>query len=1225
MKTKEYSAAAGQLEFQGHENVPPTEIPGAKVKTKGKGHKFGIVFPKTKQAKSDSGSLDVRPPEISLQPPSVEVSLSGKEDKNVVKRGSKFNPPDVEFALPSGKVEASLPTVKGTTEIKAPKVDVRGAADVPQGKVNVDVGKEDAKLRLPKLKLPKIRLSRHSDEIDGDIKVKAKGTEMPHADINSPTAEIRGGGEIRLPEVEVTKPNIKGDISGKAASVQMPSVDISLTKIKGKSDASYSLQGLEGAGKSEINMPAINISVPDAVLPSDSGRRIPDEVEGSFKGPKISVPRVDISLPKTGAPGVDIEGLGGGGKFNPPSVGISSPKIKSDGVDVHMDHYVGGDGKFKLPDFDVTLPKMKLPEEEVEVGFKLPKMDLTLPKSNVVATDNEGKGTFQLPSVDVSLPKLKAGQVEVDAEGQTVKGGKFEMSVKPLPKGKMEGDIDVKGCVEGDKFKTPSIDVSLPKLGPEGHIKAPKLEVESDIPVPSVNISMAKGKADGDVEIGDLEAKGGKFKVPLVNIKLPKMESAGAEADIQGPEIKGQKIKAPSAPKGELDIEGRVKGGKFSMPSVKISLPKTKLPEGDVKLEAPELPNINLSVPTSSKEANMELEGNGGAKFKMPNFDITFPKGQTQVKGGDIKEPTVKEGAKFNMPSLDISLPTIKSPEKGTDISFEGPEMNIKSPKANLELKGTEIKEGKLNLPTKDVSLPKEKADVKINVEGKGGKLKMPSFDMSLPKVKMPEENIEIEGQPVDISLPKGKLDVDIGTKSKGGHFHLPSVDVSLPKIKSKRGNINIEGPELKSGEVKAPTIDISPPQGTIKGDIDIDDEEKGVGFDVPSVDIVLSSVKIPDRDVNLQGPKVKGDKFEMPRIDLSLPKGKKHGNINIDIHSGIDGNIEISSLDTKLPKGQGKSGINVKGPGGKVGKHKKPKFNVSVPKLDAPEVDVKVHGPEVKGKIEMPAVDISPPKGRLEGDLDIDSHGAKGDKFHMPSLNINLPKIKSKEASVDVKGHEGQGQTFGMPSMDISAPKIKSPEVDVSLEGPDVDISLPNPKADVEMNVKNPEIEGGKTKMPTFDISMPKVNFPESEVKLKGPDFKGKKIEMPDIDISLPKGISDGEIDGHGWKGGKFHIPSVDFSLPKIKAKGPEVNIEGPELKQGDINMPDVDISLQNRKVDVDFNVESTEIKGGKFKMPKFDISLPKTNLTGGHVDAPKVNISVDRCMDKEVSQRLS
>uniref|UniRef100_A0A3B5LPZ9 AHNAK nucleoprotein n=1 Tax=Xiphophorus couchianus TaxID=32473 RepID=A0A3B5LPZ9_9TELE len=340
-----------------------------------------------------------------------------------------------------------------------------------------------------------------------------------------------------------------------------------------------------------------------------------------------------------------------------------------------------------------------------------------------------------------------------------------------------------------------------------------------------------------------------------------------------------------------------------------------------------------------------------------------------------------------------------------------------------------------------------------------------------------------------------------------------------------------------------------------------------------------------------------------MPRIDLSLPRGKKHGNIDIDIHSGVDGNFEILSGDTKLPKGKGKFGVNIKGPEGKAGKLTMPKSKVSAPKLDVP--DVKVQGPDIKGKIEMPAVDISPPEGAIEGDLDIDGHGAKGAKFHMPSLNINLPKIKSREAGIDVKGPKGEGKTFDVPSMDISAPKIKTPEVDVSLQGPDVDISLPKPKADFEIDVKDAEIKGGKTKIPTFDISMPKVNFPEAkepQANLKGPEI--------DVDIKGP--------DVKGGTGGKFHMPTLDINMPKFdldlglpsgsKDKGLKVDISGPDAS-GDLEMSGLKGNLKPAQLKV--RTEDVEGPGASLKLPSVelptvDISAPKVDLDFG-LNKPK------------------
>ncbi|XP_068601494.1 periaxin-like [Brachionichthys hirsutus] len=90
MKTKAYTGAerggeeqTGRLE--GQVNVPPSAVPEAKVNTKGKGHKFGIPLPTTKHTKIspdwESGSVELKPPGVNIQPPSAEFSLSAGEGK----------------------------------------------------------------------------------------------------------------------------------------------------------------------------------------------------------------------------------------------------------------------------------------------------------------------------------------------------------------------------------------------------------------------------------------------------------------------------------------------------------------------------------------------------------------------------------------------------------------------------------------------------------------------------------------------------------------------------------------------------------------------------------------------------------------------------------------------------------------------------------------------------------------------------------------------------------------------------------------------------------------------------------------------------------------------------------------------------------------------------------------------------------------------------------------
>ncbi|XP_036070566.1 neuroblast differentiation-associated protein AHNAK isoform X3 [Oryzias melastigma] len=1071
MKTKSYTGAVtggklgtGQLEVD--ENIYPPETSRAGIKTKGKGHKFGIAFPKSKHNKSGSdsqtGSLERKPPEVRIHPPSVEFDVSS--DKDVEKRGLKFKTPDVEFALPSGKAEASVSTVEDTSGSKAPKGDFRGEAEVAGGKVHADVSKGDAKLRMPKLKLPKVRLSRHSDEIDSAFKVK------------TPKAEIKGDGELQLPEGNIRMPKVEGDLSGGAASVQIPSVDISLPKGKGKFDAGVSLP--ESGVKAGVNMPDIEVAGSDIDLELTTGQKIPDEVESMVKGPKISMPKVDISLPKAGSAGV--EGPDVGGKFSLPSVDISLPQMNSGGGDVDMDCYVGGDGKFKMPEFDPAFPNVK--SLDGEGTFKLPKVDLSLPKGKAGTSDDD-RAAFQLPSMEVSLPNMKGDKVEVNTKGGKLKMPEVEISP---PKGHLQGGFEVEGKAgkkskKGKKLKMPTVDVSMPKLTqPEGHIEGPEMTSGGGIQLPSHDASLPTAKMKGNIEIEGPSAKGGRFTMPSVNVKLPQMGSSEAGVDLH--ERKTGVVSGDVSLKPMGDIEGKVEGEKFTLPSVDVSLPKMKLPKGDVTLEGPDL---NLSLPSSDGKASGE---SGGGKFKMPSCDISLQKGK------------VKEG-----------------------------EVNIRGPEA------------------------------------------------------------------------------------KGGKFQMPSFDVSLPQMKKRGGDVDVELPKLKGGDIKAPTIEISGLQGTFEGDYDLDSYRKEGGYSLPGM-------KFPEGEGNFQGPKVKGAKFEMPKIDLSLPRGRKQGgDFDVEVYSRKDGSIEMPSCDFDGPKGELSTDINVDGLEGKTGKFKMPKIDISLPKLNLPEGEIHIEGPEIKGQMEKPSLDITPPEGKL--DVDIDSHKTKGSKFHMPTINVNLPKIKSKEVSIDVKGPEGpEGK---LPSCDITVPDKKFPKADVSLEGPNVkgghvsmpgvEVSLPKTKGNVGISVDTPEGNGEKLQMPKFDISLPKVNFPESAGKTKKIDLKTKKMEMPDIDVSLPKGKAEADIEIDGGKGRKFHIPSVDFSLPRIKTKGSEIKTEGVE---GKVHVPDTDVSLSKGKVEVNTNVEGGEVKGGKFKMPKFDISFPNMNLPEGK---PEVDVSITKGKIKE------
>ncbi|XP_034721372.1 neuroblast differentiation-associated protein AHNAK isoform X7 [Etheostoma cragini] len=765
--------------------------------------------------------------------------------------------------------------------------------------------------------------------------------------------------------------------------------------------------------------------------------------------------------------------------------------------------------------------------------------------------------------------------------------------------------------------------------GPE--IKGGKTEM------PSIDISLPKGKSKGEV---DIEGKGGKFKMPSCNIHLPKMKLSEGEVVLKGPEINGGKIEMPtvdiSVPQGkeegDLDIGGsEVKGGNFNMPSLDISLPKSKLLEGDMKLECPEIPNVDFSLPKANVEGNIELEGSdvSGDRFKMPAFDISFPKRKKKEGEVDIERPEVKGGTKFNMPSLsDISPPAMKSPS-------------------------------------------------------------------------------------VDISIPKGKVEGDIETKGKREHFHIPSIDVSLPEIKSKRGDINIEGPEIKGGGIKMPTIDISTPQGSLEGDITVEGEGKEGKFSLPSVDITLPAVKYPEGDVNFQGPKVKGWKYEMPKVDLSLPKGKVQGDIDIDIRSGKDGNIEIPSYHTGLPKGKfkgpelkggkihmpdidlslpkGNADLSIEGPEVKGGKFKMPKFDVSLPKMNLVEGSVKVEGPEMNtsgpeasGDLKMAGLkqDINPASLKVKG-VDIETGGTEGPgaslklpNVKLPTVDISAPRVdldfgltKPKGDDVEVEllkaegGRPSSGGRFDLPDVSLKVPSLSLPRFGgksksgvLVISGPKGDVSLSAPHVEGEIRAPSVEFDGDgkvkvkktKIKMPLFGVSKKhaevsvsspdvdvkvtkgEIGISKPEVNLGSPDDKSKyKVKFPKFKMSSPKGqLSEGEVDakleGNVEGKGGFHAPDVTVKLPKFSMAGfgskekelgkpsgyleskAKVKMPSVELLLPAAKTPDNEVLLPKAEVDV----SEADIRGyeGNLKIPKMptiDVSIPKIDLD---VSLPKV-----------------
>ncbi len=94
----------------------------------------------------------------------------------------------------------------------------------------------------------------------------------------------------------------------------------------------------------------------------------------------------------------------------------------------------------------------------------------------------------------------------------------------------------------------------------------------------------------------------------------------------------------------------------------------------------------------------------------------------------------------------------------------------------------------------------------------------------------------------------------------------MPKFDVSLPKLKPSGGEINVEGPDMKGGKFHMPSIDISLPGGGAGGDVDVEGPAgKGRKFEMPKFDVSLPKLKPSEEKSMLKAPICKGGKFTCP------------------------------------------------------------------------------------------------------------------------------------------------------------------------------------------------------------------------------------------------------------------------------------------------------------------------------------------------------------------------
>ncbi|XP_035768804.1 neuroblast differentiation-associated protein AHNAK [Neolamprologus brichardi] len=796
-------------------------------------------------------------------------------------------------------------------------------------------------------------------------------------------------------------------------------------------------------------------------------------------------------------------------------------KFDIKGSNTDTERKAGTNAHVQIPEADIKAIKPSIDSKDVKI--KGPSVDIKRTQVNVT-----------VPAAEFGVPK--AERLDVD-----LKLSKSKTDTK-IPK--VENKAGITGEIKTHKIDVKGLEINLPRTGID--VKAP----DFDITGPQV-----------DTEDLDVNLKGSKIELPSLSgtklkdldmsVKAPKMKGnvdvPKLERDIKAPKMK---IEGK-----EIDSEGQTSG---------LIMSNIKIPSLCIKGPKPEGQDVNINL--SKTEINV----------KAPEVDVSSSRGpKLEEFSNTVKGPKLKGDVTVSAPKMEGDLQAPKVDIEGRYVNIEGHKGGVKMSKVEMSSFG--VKGPKVEGPDVDVSVPKGDIEIKapnidikgadINVEGPSGKIKGPQFKMSGisgPKISMPDVDFNLKGPKVEAKFKLPSLsgpslpDFDInlkGPKLKG------DVDVSAPKIE---GDIKI--PEV---DVHGPKMDIGSPQGKFSG---------------PKVKFPTISgpkMSLPDVDINLKGPKLKGD---------------------------MKGDFQLSKPEIEGPD----ASIDIPETGSKKMKFKMPRFGFKGPKLNAPDSEVKLPQGDInlKGKT-----------GSLEGvdlDLELSTPKAKGSKFKMPKFGFKSPKVEIPDADInvstpkteietpevkietpdiDVEGPSGKikGPKFKMPN--ISGPKMSMPDIDFKLKGPKFEGDVNIPKAEGKIKVPEVDIKGSE-----IDLEGPKGGLDMPKIKMPTFGFKGPKVEGPDVDINLPK--ADVNVKG----------PEVDIKGVDIDAEGPSGKIKGPKFKMPSlsgpkISMPDVDFNLKGPKVEGEVDIPKIE---GKMKAPGVEIEGPKFDIEGpkGGFEMPKIKM---------------
>ncbi|XP_044021515.1 neuroblast differentiation-associated protein AHNAK-like isoform X4 [Siniperca chuatsi] len=1198
------------------------------------------------------------------------ATLSSKESEKKSKKAKMTTPsfgitkpdikiPDIGIDLPKQNIsEQKSDDVKGERTIFH--------QEVKMSKIETWKGKGQIGGVISDIKIPEIDSIEYIDSVGGSSAKKDGGIMMVNLDAAKPKADISFSeirGEVKDVEAEghtICKKLPKFGAVTADINVNVPDADKDIN-IDGTE-----IKTLEREGKgSKFKTPNLGISVPkvkgpkiDLSLSKKDVDVTPPEAKAEVKPPEVpevDVTLGDVSVPKqkmkVERPELDIKPLqteheldGQKSKFKMPKFGITMPKVKGSEIDFSSSKKVDmtlpeAKAEVKLPDVELKEPsaevKIKAPEIKVATNdtegspskfkmptFKLPKFGVGTQSATVEVPDtykdvkidgDDIKFHQQVLAVDITAPSIDTEDPSIDMKAIGTeyegKGSKFKMPHLGFSMPKVKGpQIDL-------SLSEKDVDVTLPESNAEVQLpEAPKVNVslaKADVSLSEKKLDVKKPELDTEVELDEQESK---FKMPKLGLSMPKVKGpeihfglSKKDGDVTLPEAKAE-VKVPEVelkePFAKMEIKAdEIKGatkGREGSPS-KFKMPTFKLPKFGVGT-----PNVSVEVPDMDKDVKIDgddiniPEAVSVVNIAAPSIDIEGPSIDMKTTGTEQDG----KGSKFKMPHLGFSMSKVKGPKIDLSLSKKDVDVTLPEGKADLKLPEVDFEKVDVSIPEAKMELPEGKPEVKLpeapkiaveikppeyeaEMDGHGGKFQIPTLGMKMSKVKGPEFDLSLSKKEVNVKLPETKADVK-----------LPEVDLGKVDVSLLESKMEVKKPELQMQSLQT--------EGELDG--------QGEKFKMPKFGITMPKVKGPEIDLN----------FSKKDVGVTLPKSKaevKH--------------LEAPKIAVDMKPPECETEID-----GEGSKFKMPKFGITIPKVQGPEIDLSLLKKDVDVKLPEAKAEVKLPKAT---EIDI----------NLEKVDVSIPeaKMEVKKTQLEIKSRhsegelDGQGSKIKMPKFGMSMPKVKGPEIDLRFSKKDV--TLTEAKAEVELpeapkiavDMKPPECEAEidgqreKLKMPKFGITMPKITGPEFDLSLSKkegdvtlPEAKAE-VKLPDVDLKEP--FAEVEIKAPEIKvttkdregsPSKFKMPT--FKLPKFGVGSPSATVEVPDTCK-DIKIDRADIKFNEDVLAVDITAPSIDTetpsiymkttgtlhegKESKFKMPSLGFSVPQ-------VKRPDIDLSLSK-----------